>query len=287
MERASRTHQLIPVVALVCLVVACGWFLSERERLRQDLEDLRQERVDRITRLEQLHGRLSLLQEQVDEIASSESEMLEAIGVEPLVRSGGQGPYAQRDARAETLEAREKVLRRQLWLDVQRLTLETDRMADLDGDLRRFFQGRAALYSAVPSLRPVAGGRVSSPFGVRADPFTEETRMHWGMDFAHRPGTPVMATAEGRVFHTGWDGDFGRTVWVDHGFGLTTVYAHLQEIRAEVGHQVKAGQVIGLLGSSGRSTNPHLHYEVRVEGRKVNPTYFLPAPALARAGRSG
>jgi murein DD-endopeptidase MepM/ murein hydrolase activator NlpD len=132
----------------------------------------------------------------------------------------------------------------------------------------------------VPVRQPVAGEiDETSPFGVRVDPFVHEAAMHTGMDIRGEPGEPVHATAVGRVSIAGWDGGYGNMVEIDHGNGLATRYGHLSRIDVHVGDEVRIGQIIGLIGSTGRSTGPHLHYETRVDGEPVNPRKFLDAGA--------
>ncbi len=131
---------------------------------------------------------------------------------------------------------------------------------------------------AVPVRQPVAGEiDETSPFGVREDPFMHEPAMHTGMDIRGEPGKSVHATAAGRVTIAGWDGGYGNMVEIDHGNGLATRYGHLSQIDVHVGDEVRIGQIIGLIGSTGRSTGPHLHYETRVNGEPVNPEKFLEA----------
>jgi murein DD-endopeptidase MepM/ murein hydrolase activator NlpD len=130
----------------------------------------------------------------------------------------------------------------------------------------------------VPLRRPLTGELdMSSPFGVRMDPFVREAAMHTGIDFRGTTGDPVHATAAGKVSKAGWEGGYGQMVEIDHGEGLATRYGHLSEIDVRVGQNVHIGQVIGRVGSTGRSTGPHLHYETRVNGEAVNPTRFLAA----------
>jgi murein DD-endopeptidase MepM/ murein hydrolase activator NlpD len=130
----------------------------------------------------------------------------------------------------------------------------------------------------VPLRTPLAGElEMTSPFGVRIDPFFHQPSMHTGMDFRGNIGDPVYATAAGRVAKAGWEGGYGQMIEIDHGEGLSTRYGHLSEIGVRVGETVRAGEVIGRLGSTGRSTGPHLHYETRVNGEAVNPEKFLAA----------
>lgn len=128
---------------------------------------------------------------------------------------------------------------------------------------------------AIPSLMPVEGVRLTSGFGVRSDPFRRRAAMHAGIDLAGPVGTPIYATADGVVNRSQYAGAYGNLVEINHGQGIQTRYAHLSRRIAEPGQRVKRGDLIGLMGSTGRSTGSHLHYEVRIDGRAVNPTPFM------------
>jgi murein DD-endopeptidase MepM/ murein hydrolase activator NlpD len=138
----------------------------------------------------------------------------------------------------------------------------------------------------MPVRKPVTGDvDLSSTFGVRIDPFLHIAAMHTGIDFRGEVGDPIHATAAGTVTTAGWSGGYGKMVEIDHGNGLATRYGHLSQIEVAVGDQVKVGQVVGHMGSTGRSTGPHLHYETRIDGEAVDPQKFLDAGAkLDRGG---
>jgi murein DD-endopeptidase MepM/ murein hydrolase activator NlpD len=137
----------------------------------------------------------------------------------------------------------------------------------------------------VPYRKPVIGEvEFTSGFGVRSDPFLGRPAMHTGLDFRAQMGDPVRATANGKVASSGWAGGYGRMVEIDHGNGLSTRYGHLSEISVKVGDVIKIGQVIGAVGSTGRSTGPHLHYETRIDGDAVDPQKFLRAGVRLSAG---
>jgi murein DD-endopeptidase MepM/ murein hydrolase activator NlpD len=137
----------------------------------------------------------------------------------------------------------------------------------------------------VPYRKPVIGEvEFTSGFGVRSDPFLGRPAMHTGLDFRAATGDPVRATANGKVASSGWAGGYGRMVEIDHGNGLSTRYGHLSEINVKVGDSVRIGQVIGTVGSTGRSTGPHLHYETRIDGEAVDPQKFLRAGVRLSAG---
>jgi murein DD-endopeptidase MepM/ murein hydrolase activator NlpD len=131
---------------------------------------------------------------------------------------------------------------------------------------------------AVPIRKPLSGEmETTSGFGVRTDPFLRAPAMHTGLDFRADPGAPARATAAGTVTVAGWNGGYGKMVEVDHGNGFATRYAHLSVIDVDVGQTVRSGQIVGKVGSTGRSTGPHLHYETRIEGDPVDPQKFLRA----------
>jgi murein DD-endopeptidase MepM/ murein hydrolase activator NlpD len=137
----------------------------------------------------------------------------------------------------------------------------------------------------VPYRKPVVGEvEFTSGFGIRSDPFLGRPAMHTGLDFRASTGDPVRATANGKVVSAGWSGGYGRMIEIDHGNGLSTRYGHLSEINVKIGEQVKIGQVIGEVGSTGRSTGPHLHYETRIDGEAVDPQKFLRAGVRLATG---
>lgn len=137
--------------------------------------------------------------------------------------------------------------------------------------------------ASTPSIWPVEG-RIWGPFGKRSDPFSGEgTEFHPGVDISAPPGTPVHATGDGFVIASGWNGGYGRLVVIDHGSGMQTYYAHLSRIFVQTGAEVRRGESVGEVGSTGRVTAPHLHYEVRVGGAPVNPYLYMKAPSYQQA----
>jgi len=156
-------------------------------------------------------------------------------------------------------------------------TADTLRANRLLGQLDRLNLYRIAAQKA-PFANPVKQSfRFTSKFGFRRDPKTGGRRMHNGVDFAAAMGTPLHATADGVVIHAGWQSGYGRLVKIQHDFGIETRYAHLSKIRVKVGQRVSRGQKIGDMGASGRVTGVHLHYEVRVGGKAVNPMIYIKA----------
>lgn len=145
---------------------------------------------------------------------------------------------------------------------------------ELADDLE-LWNGLAKLNTLLPLGAPVEKARVTSNFGMREDPFTGEQKRHRGIDFAGKIGTELMAVAPGRVVSAGERVGYGTTVEIDHGLGFTTLYAHLSQVMVARGDWVRPGTVIGLAGSTGRSTGPHLHYEIRYKGVPFDPSKFV------------
>jgi murein DD-endopeptidase MepM/ murein hydrolase activator NlpD len=159
------------------------------------------------------------------------------------------------------------------------------RFKDLFISWRRLETMQASLAS-IPALVPVKNYRASSGFGRRYDPFNGQAAMHAGLDMSGSHGEPIYASATGRVARAGSASGYGNMVEIDHGKGIETRYGHMSRIMVRAGETVRQGQVIGHMGSTGRSTGTHLHYEVRVDGRAVNPKPFLEASAYVLAAQS-
>ena len=150
------------------------------------------------------------------------------------------------------------------------LGLLEQRLASVRTDVDR----RQALVAATPSMWPLAGW-ISSRFGNRRDPFTGGADFHPGLDISANHGSPIHAPADGTVATAGYHGPYGNMVIIDHGFGLTTRYGHLSRFAVSAQQQIRRGDVIGYVGSTGRSTSPHLHYEVLVNGKLTDPLRLL------------
>jgi murein DD-endopeptidase MepM/ murein hydrolase activator NlpD len=222
-------------------------------------------------------ARLVLLDPSLDRIESNQTKALAAI-----------------DRAAERTASRDAAIVAEAGLDPARLVLPRGGggvggpyiPAELDAALTHVARDVAtagrleALMSFVPLRMPLSGDPgVTSGFGYRADPFLGRLALHPGVDLAEAYGADIHAAASGRVAHAGPAGGYGNMVEIDHGNGLATRYAHMSDVLVEEGQQVDEGAVLGRLGSTGRSTGPHLHYEVRVDGEPVDPERYLRAGA--------
>lgn len=151
-----------------------------------------------------------------------------------------------------------------------------DSVAELENQMNRW-ASLESLFERLPVAAPLNTGQLSSNFGKRRDPFTSRWAMHSGLDLAAPRNTPVYSTAPGKVTFAGRDGPYGYMIEIDHGLGLTTRHGHMNKLLVKSGERVELHQKIGLVGSSGRSTGPHLHYEVLFKGEPRDPASFLEA----------
>jgi murein DD-endopeptidase MepM/ murein hydrolase activator NlpD len=142
-------------------------------------------------------------------------------------------------------------------------------------EISSYLNKQSSILGATPSLWPVKGW-ITSGFGKRASPLTGEPGRHMGVDIANEVNTPIRAAADGIVTYAGWEAGYGRLVAIEHGYGYSTRYGHCARIEVKVGDEIKRGQVVGYMGSTGHSTGSHVHYEVRVHGVPVDPEKYLP-----------
>jgi len=141
-------------------------------------------------------------------------------------------------------------------------------------ELQEYFDDQKSLLASTPSLWPTQGW-VTSDFGVRLDPYSAERTMHQGLDIATPHGQNVMSPSDGTVVFNGTEGGYGKVLVIDHGYGVKTRYGHLSEVFVRLGERIVRGQKVAAVGNTGRSTGPHLHYEVRVNGIPENPRKFI------------
>jgi murein DD-endopeptidase MepM/ murein hydrolase activator NlpD len=157
---------------------------------------------------------------------------------------------------------------------LDRLSAEATRQEQSLQELQAYFQDQKSLLASTPSIWP-ARGWVTSDFGQRLDPYTADRIMHQGLDIAAPHGKEVFSPSDGTVVYAGLEGGYGNVIVIDHGYGIKTRYGHLSKIVVKAGAKVKRGELIATVGNTGRSTGPHLHYEVRVNGIPQNPRKFI------------
>jgi murein DD-endopeptidase MepM/ murein hydrolase activator NlpD len=254
------------VAALVLSVIAIAFTGSAVNR-RLEVQRLKTENVE-LARVNQelevtvaeVQGRLDEFEERTAKLALAAGMEAEAVGFSggsgSQTRVGSGGPYDRLPESPESLTAQGLWVQKQLDL--------------VEGQLNE--QGR--LLASTPTIAPVLG-LITDGYGRRKDPFTGRLAFHRGLDVSARRGTPIKAPADGIVVFAGRNGGLGKTLRLSHDFGFTTVYGHLDKILVDPGDVVTRGQEIGTLGNSGRSTGPHLHYEVHEDGVAKNPLYYI------------
>ncbi len=160
---------------------------------------------------------------------------------------------------------------------IDKLTKEIEVQSRSLDEIEALAANKEALLKAIPAIQPIQNKdltRMASGYGMRMHPILKYRKKHNGMDFTAPRGTPIYATGDGKVTRASYSAGFGRVVYIDHGFGYVTKYAHMRKYNTRRGRRVKRGDIIGYVGSSGLSTAPHLHYEVHKNGRAVNPINF-------------
>ena len=185
----------------------------------------------------------------------------------------GGSPPADLDADA-FLEAHQNAVIREMHEQIEQLETASISQENQFASLYKYLENQKTILACTPSIRPTEGW-ISSSFGYRKSPFTGKREMHKGLDIANHKGTPILATADGVVTCSRRKGLLGKTVVIDHGHGFVTRYAHLSKMLVKKGQTVKRGDIIAHMGNTGKSTGPHLHYEVRLNGVQVNPQKYI------------
>ena len=276
-----RSARLLAVGAGVAVaVLAAASVLSIYTLMRGGTNNAETAQLREANRIQQeqilqVSKRAAALQQDLDQLRRSEDGLRAIVGAPPAAadETVQEGTYAPMGGAPHDLTTAD--VGEALTMIEQRLGMRRSSIDLLAETLRREFPGAAGFVSddaahTVPSIWPAAG-YVSSPYGLRFD----GTEFHQGIDIAAEMGTPIVATADGVVTAAGWNGGYGNMVDVDHGGGIVTRYGHASALAVTVGQRVRRGEVIAYAGSTGHSTGPHVHYEVRVDGQPVNPAGYL------------
>lgn len=254
-------------------LIADSFINSPKEkRLQRELENMKIQYAILDERMEQHSLVLEDLQKRDDDIYRV---VFEAEPIPTSIRKAGFGG-ANRYKKLQGFENSiviEETARR-----MDRITKQMYVQSRSYDEIVEMADDKSQLLAAIPAIQPVANEelkRLASGFGFRVDPFTKARKMHYGMDFSAEIGTPIYATGNGTIERAdSKSSGFGRHIRLKHGYGYTTVYAHLSKYNVRVGQKVKRGEIIGYVGNSGRSRGPHLHYEVWLNGSKLNPVNF-------------
>ncbi len=286
--RISRRLITVAISSVAAFVVTAAGALIVSivllDRARET-SSVRAENTSLRAEIERLDKRLVDTADTIDRLEDFESKLRTLTMISDPERNLAMGPVGG-PVNAET-QARRAVtdeLKKDLLTDQQALDLAGARLDWIDHaagsaidtaqQLSVLLEGQQTLLSATPSRRP-SRGYVTSGFGMRIDPFTGLAQLHSGIDFSARIGAPANVTADGVVIVAGKQAAYGTMIAVDHGHGIVTQYGHLSKVHVKVGEKVNRGQMIGEIGNTGRSTGPHLHYEIRLNGIPQDPRRFM------------
>lgn len=231
------------------------------------LQEVEKKAIKQKIEMENLNSRIQFLETQLARLQNMDLKVREMVNLEVKTSgttfAGGVTSKSDSEDMAKVMLEKAEALEKEIKLREKSMS-----------ELIEYLEDRRSLFMATPSLWP-ARGFITSDFGWRKDPITGVTEFHEGVDISSPYGTKVVASAEGVVIESGPDAGYGKVVVIDHGYGIVTRYAHLSATYVQVGKKVKKGEVIGAVGSSGKSTGPHVHYEVRIDGVPVNPLKYL------------
>jgi len=262
------------VTAAIISFFAFRFVGSPNEKLMQ----IENERLQ--DKYKELNDRLKAAQQQVGELVKRDNEVYRAIfEATPIPDSARARALAQQEEIAKVEGMRDKELLNSIIGSLNNLTHHIVAQKTSYGEINELLKNKEKLLAATPAIQPVNNkelNRIASGFGRRIDPIYKTVKFHAGLDFAAPQGTPIYATANGRVTIAGNTGDgYGNHVVINHGYGYETLYGHMVRVKARPGEQVTRGEVIGWIGSTGKSTGPHCHYEVHKNGQKIDPVYFF------------
>jgi len=266
------------LAALVLFLMYFSYDYIHIKRDKAELELLKRQTAEQKAEIENLVGRIDGFSVRMQELQQFDRKIRIMANLEKnrdkqqLLGIGG--PVGDDDRLTSKLAADNKELIASMHEEIGKLNERAGKQKGSFSELLNFLREQKSILAATPSIWP-AGGWVTSEFGYRSSPFGGERELHKGLDVATRVGAKVLAPADGIVTEAVYHADMGNEVRINHGHGITTYYGHLSRYAVSPGVAVKRGDVIGYVGSTGRSTGPHLHYTVALHGVPVNPRKYL------------
>lgn len=283
-----KTHLRIVGMGLAACLLLLTFVIYDYFDLKKILASKQQLEKDVVTQKDEIVSQRKQIQKFADEITSLKSNLVALNDFEKKIRIianiekpndqdnlfgvGGSIPE-DLDSRIP-LTKKHNSLMREMHEQAEQLDLASINQQQGFESLFKYLEGQRNLLLSTPAIRPTKGW-VASKFGYRKSPFTGLREFHKGLDIANRIGTPIISSAGGVVSFVGVKGNFGKTIKIDHGHGMATLYAHMHKLLKKKGDTVKRGDTIALMGNSGRSTGPHLHYVVFLNGIPVNPVKYI------------
>jgi murein DD-endopeptidase MepM/ murein hydrolase activator NlpD len=262
------------VTGILIFAITFQYIDSPKEKyLRQQNDDLKQN-------YSVLEERMKQLELQMDEIENRDNNVYRSIFESSPIPDSARIKDQEIKREVKLVQSLgETELVKSMTNQLNNLSLRLAFQAKSFVEIANLVKNKEKLIAAIPSIQPVSNknlNRIASGFGYRIDPIYKDRRLHAGLDFTAASGTPIYATADGVVRDAGFNtGGYGNRVLINHGFGYETTYSHMYKVKARVGERVKRGEVIGYIGNTGKSTGPHLHYEVHRNGVAVDPIYYF------------
>lgn len=301
-DLSSRMHQFVVLKSLIkaaaiiscCFIILFGFLLysyltsNNQSRLVGKLkEQITRQKID----LQTYANAVKDLEKQVSYMQRFDKKLRAIASLDtsesPPGSVGIGGPSPQDGAKDLDRSPGKLAVADKLKKDLTKLSKAVAQQEDSFRELEGFFRYQKALFSSTPSIWP-SKGWFASPFGYRKSPATGKNEMHYGIDISGREGSPIIAAADGIVSYIGKDEGYGNLIEVDHGFSVMTRYAHNSSNDVRIGQKVRKGEVIAKMGNTGKSTGPHLHFEVLINGVQVNPNrYILEEETILADAKSG
>ncbi len=275
-EKAIQISMSVLIVCVVAVGLFTYQFFSYRSRANQ-LMPLRMNYNQQKVRLQTISQTTANLKKDIDRLEKFNRKFRVILGLpkmeENIQQVSGMGGGLE-ETLIEFAQKREHEFINRMQRDLNDLSLQAQKQQDNLLELSEVVEDKKSLLASTPSIWPTRGWLTSS-YGYRNSPFTGQREMHKGIDIATRFNQPVKAPADGVVTYAGRKGGLGKVIVVEHGYGYSTRFGHNSRLVAKVGDRVKRGQIICYVGNTGRSTGPHLHYELRINGVPVNPFNYL------------
>jgi murein DD-endopeptidase MepM/ murein hydrolase activator NlpD len=271
----------ISIIAIIlCFIVFLGiagaffWYSALSGRIKGGSNEWNSQLKNTQINLEQLQNEINQLSRAARSFEAVLSNALLSMGTAPntynLPAPSAQSPILNLQRNDDILKEMD---------DIRRLAVYLSSATEPVKEIGSILNSQSAILSEIPSIWPIRGGigHFTAQFGINRDPFTGAPHMHTGIDLStYRSGDPIVATADGQVTYMGYEPwGFGNYIIIRHQHGFFTRYAHLLSFRVEIGQEVKQGETIGYIGNTGRSTGPHLHYEIHIGSDVVNPQKYL------------
>jgi murein DD-endopeptidase MepM/ murein hydrolase activator NlpD len=262
------------VSGLIIVSIAFQFVQSPRERIMRSQFDSMREHYD------ELNTELEKLKSQMGDLEKRDNQVYRSIFEATPIPDSAREKFLASEAEHKLVESMANDdLASSIAESMATLANRMNYEKKSYDDIAKMIAGKQLLLAATPAIQPVSNKdltRVASGYGYRIDPIYKTTKFHAGLDFTAPQGTPIYATANGTVVTAGFtEGGYGNHVVINHGYGYETLYGHMFKVKARIGQVVKRGEVIGYVGSTGKSTGPHCHYEVHKNGVPVDPIYFF------------